>query len=111
MAMSTKGVVDVVFCIDASGSMAPCIDAVRKNLDAFLDALGGDANRKIDCRLAGILLNDRSGLIWSSRSFRPRRHRGPLAVVISGLPLAAGPPRQEFLSGNSRTPALICQSM
>jgi hypothetical protein len=51
MATSTKGVVDVVFCLDASGSMAPCIDAVRKNLDAFLDALGGDANRKIDCRL------------------------------------------------------------
>jgi hypothetical protein len=48
---STKGVVDVVFCLDASGSMAPCIDAVRKNLDAFLDALAGDVNRKIDCRL------------------------------------------------------------
>jgi hypothetical protein len=44
-------VVDVVFCLDASGSMAPCIDAVRKNLDAFLDALAGDANRKIECRL------------------------------------------------------------
>jgi hypothetical protein len=51
MATSTKGVVDVVFCLDASGSMAPCIDAVRKNLDAFLDALGGDVNRRIDCRL------------------------------------------------------------
>jgi hypothetical protein len=51
MATSTKGVVDVVFCIDASGSMAPCIDGVRKNLDVFLDALGGDANRAIDCRL------------------------------------------------------------
>jgi hypothetical protein len=51
MATSTKGVVDVVFCLDASGSMAPCIDAVRKNLDAFLDALAGDANRKIDCRI------------------------------------------------------------
>jgi hypothetical protein len=48
---STKGVVDVVFCLDASGSMAPCIDGVRKNLDAFLDALAGDANRKIDCRI------------------------------------------------------------
>ena len=51
MATSTKGVVDVVFCLDASGSMAPCIDAVRTNLDAFLDALGGDANRRIECRL------------------------------------------------------------
>ena len=51
MATSTKGVVDVVFCLDASGSMAPCIDGVRRNLDTFLDALAGDANRKIDCRL------------------------------------------------------------
>jgi hypothetical protein len=48
---STKGVVDVIFCLDASGSMAPCIDGVRKNLDAFLDALAGDVNRKIDCRI------------------------------------------------------------
>lgn len=48
---STKGVVDVVFCLDASGSMAPCIDGLRKSLDVFLDALAGDANRKIDCRL------------------------------------------------------------
>ena len=48
---STKGVVDVVFCLDASGSMAPCIDAVRTNLDVFLNALAGDANRKIDCRI------------------------------------------------------------
>jgi hypothetical protein len=50
-AQSTKGVVDVVFCLDASGSMAPCIDAVRKNLDAFLDALAGNANHKLDCRI------------------------------------------------------------
>ena len=49
--MTTKGVVDVVFCLDASGSMAPCIDAVRKNLDVFLNALAGDVNRKIDCRI------------------------------------------------------------
>jgi len=51
MRASTKGVVDVVFCLDASGSMAPCIDGVRKNLDAFLDALAGDTNRTIECRL------------------------------------------------------------
>ena len=51
MPTSTRGVADVVFCLDASGSMAPCIDGVRKNLDAFLDALAGDANRTIECRL------------------------------------------------------------
>ena len=31
----TKGVADVVFLIDVSGSMAPIIDALRKNSEAF----------------------------------------------------------------------------
>jgi hypothetical protein len=51
MKPSTKGVVDVVFCLDASGSMEPCIDGVRRNVGAFIDGLGGDRNRSIDCRL------------------------------------------------------------
>ncbi len=51
MKPSTKGVVDVVFCLDASGSMAPCIDGVRRNINAFLGGLAGDENRKIDCRI------------------------------------------------------------
>jgi hypothetical protein len=51
MKPSTKGVVDVVFCLDASGSMAPCIDGVRRNIGSFLDGLASDANRKIDCRI------------------------------------------------------------
>jgi len=51
MKPSTKGVVDVVFCLDASGSMAPCIDGVRRNIGAFLDGLASDANRRIDCRI------------------------------------------------------------
>src|SRR5215210_1857632 len=51
MKPGTKGVVDVVFCLDASGSMAPCIDGVRRNVGAFIDGLASDANRKIDCRI------------------------------------------------------------
>jgi hypothetical protein len=35
----TKGVADVVFLIDVSGSMAPIIDALRKNIEAFVDSL------------------------------------------------------------------------
>ena len=31
--MSTKGVIDLVFCLDASASMRPCIDAVRRRLE------------------------------------------------------------------------------
>ena len=41
----TKGVADIVFVIDVSGSMAPCIDALRSNIEAFVDSLSrGDAN-------------------------------------------------------------------
>jgi hypothetical protein len=41
----TKGVADIVFLIDISGSMAPCIDALRRNIEAFIDSLShGDAN-------------------------------------------------------------------
>jgi von Willebrand factor type A domain len=41
----TKGVADLVFLIDVSGSMATCIDALRKNIETFIDSLShGDAN-------------------------------------------------------------------
>jgi hypothetical protein len=38
-------VADIVFVVDVSGSMAPCIDALRYNIEAFVDSLSrGDAN-------------------------------------------------------------------
>ncbi|HVF41195.1 MAG TPA: hypothetical protein VM939_14930, partial [Gemmatimonadaceae bacterium] len=41
----TKGVADVVFLVDVSGSMSTCIDALRRNIEAFIDSLSsGDAN-------------------------------------------------------------------
>jgi hypothetical protein len=41
----TKGVADVVFLIDVSGSMKPCIDALRTNIEGFIDSLSrGEAN-------------------------------------------------------------------
>src|SRR3954463_13116676 len=41
----TKGVADIVFVVDISGSMSPCIDALRRNIEAFIDSLNkGDAN-------------------------------------------------------------------
>ena len=41
----TKGVADIVFVIDVSGSMTPIIDALRKNIEMFIDTLSrGDAN-------------------------------------------------------------------
>lgn len=34
-----KGIVDIVFLIDATGSMAPCLDALKKNIGFFVDRL------------------------------------------------------------------------
>ena len=41
---STKGVADVLFCIDASNSMAPCIEGVKANVSGFIDGLSGNPN-------------------------------------------------------------------
>jgi hypothetical protein len=47
----TKGVADVVFLIDVSGSMAPIIDALRKNIEAFVETLSsGGANNAAPVR-------------------------------------------------------------
>jgi hypothetical protein len=41
----TTGVADIVFLVDISGSMAPVIDALRANIETFIDSLAsGDAN-------------------------------------------------------------------
>ncbi|HEX2547919.1 MAG TPA: vWA domain-containing protein, partial [Ramlibacter sp.] len=47
----TKGVADLVFLVDISGSMGTCIDALRKNIEAFIDSLSkGDANNAAPVR-------------------------------------------------------------
>lgn len=47
----TKGVADLVFLVDVSGSMSTCIDALRKNIEAFIDSLSrGDANNAAPVR-------------------------------------------------------------
>jgi hypothetical protein len=80
---STKGVVDVVFCLDASGSMAPCIDRVRRNVGTFLDALAGDTNRKIDCRIDFLAHScDETGTLVRSTSLR--RNGAELVAALYG---------------------------
>jgi len=47
----TKGVADIVFVVDISGSMAPCIDALRQNIETFVTSLNsGDANNAAPVR-------------------------------------------------------------
>jgi len=45
---------DVVFCIDISESMTPCIDGVRNNIKSFIGSIEKDPDIAIDWRL-GIL--------------------------------------------------------
>ena len=41
----TRGVADIVFLIDVSGSMAPVIDALKQNIGTFVDSLSkGEGN-------------------------------------------------------------------
>lgn len=69
--MSTKGVADVVFCIDASQSMAPCFDALRKHIGKFVEGLKADANTSWDLRLdflAHAASNSRQGILFRQSS-------------------------------------------
>jgi hypothetical protein len=49
--MSTKGIADIVFCLDASGSMQPCIDAVKSHIEEFLAGLKSNGQMQWDWRL------------------------------------------------------------
>lgn len=49
--MSTKGIADVVFCIDASASMAPCIEAVRTHVASFVAGLTANSQQTWDLRI------------------------------------------------------------
>jgi hypothetical protein len=46
-----KNVADIVFCIDATGSMQDCIDNVKENIESFVTTLeNSNPNSKIDWR-------------------------------------------------------------
>jgi hypothetical protein len=49
--MTTRGVVDVVFCLDASSSMTPCIEGVKAHITHFVQGLQSTPNTKWDVRL------------------------------------------------------------
>jgi hypothetical protein len=49
--MRTTGVVDIVFLLDASDSMRPCIDGVREHLGDFIRGLETGTQQRMDYRL------------------------------------------------------------
>jgi hypothetical protein len=83
MRPSTKGVVDVVFCLDASGSMAPSIAGVRRHIGAFLNALSDSSNRTMDCRIDYLVHScDPTGQLVRSSSLR--KHGAELITALYG---------------------------
>jgi len=55
-----KGVADVVFVIDVSGSMAPVIEAVKKHISTFVESIHRHSQMPIDLRL-GLVAHYASG--------------------------------------------------
>lgn len=49
--MSIRGVSDVVFSIDSSQSMTPCLEMVTRNISGFISGLKSNANMQWDLRL------------------------------------------------------------
>ena len=101
----TKGVADLVFVVDVSGSMAPCIDALRKNIEAFIDSLSrGDANNAAPVRdwrakvvgYRDIEAADSEGLPWIvDNAFV--RDAGALKAQLAALQAAGGGDEPESL--------------
>src|SRR4051794_17719286 len=48
--MSTRRVADIVLCIDASTSMQPCFDAVRRNVEQLVSGLQSTGQSTWDVR-------------------------------------------------------------
>lgn len=68
--MTSRGVVDVVFCLDVSGSMKPCIEAVKTHVVSFVEALASDGQRAWDVRLDFVAYRAGQDRVWlrSARS-------------------------------------------
>lgn len=49
--MSGRGVSDIVFVIDSSGSMSPVIDAVKEHVNKFIDSLNSGGQYQWDWRI------------------------------------------------------------
>lgn len=56
--MAGRNCADIVFCIDASGSMQPCFDAVRNNIEKLIEGLQTDANTNWDIRFDLLAFHD-----------------------------------------------------
>lgn len=56
--MAGRNCADIVFCIDASGSMQPCLDAVMDNMGKLIEGLQSDAQTPWDVRFDFLAFHD-----------------------------------------------------
>ena len=101
----TKGVADLVFLVDVTGSMASCIDALRTNIEAFINSLShGDANNAAPVRdwrgkvvgYRDIATSEHDHLPWfEDNAFV--RDAGALKAQLAGLQAAGGGDEPESL--------------
>ena len=78
--MSTKGTADVVFCLDASGSMGPCIEGVKSHIASFVDGLKRLAND--DDKQYAPMMNDLMGQLEHSYDTRLGYWKGGTVSVF-----------------------------
>ena len=72
-----KGVVDICFLIDATGSMQPCIDDIKANIQNFITMLTTpDAN-------GGVMINDWRACVCGYRDFEYDPKYGKDAMVMN----------------------------
>ncbi len=71
----TSGVVDICFLMDATGSMQPCIDAIKESVRKFVHLLtDADAN-------GGVIIKDWRICVWGYRDFAYDPKYGTDALV------------------------------
>lgn len=78
--MPGRNCADIVFCIDASGSMEPCLKAVCENIGKLLEGLNSDGQTTWDVRFDFLTFQETAN---SSHSYRSVNHYCvPLVTAI-----------------------------
>jgi len=90
--MSTKGTADVVFCLDASNSMSPCLQGVKDHLTDFVKGLQSKGQMTWDLRVDFVAQNvgqgSQGGVLFNHRSvYHEDLHEALYASQPSGVRL------------------------
>ena len=69
-----KGVVDICFLLDATGSMQPCIDKIKENIRTFITTLTTPQEN------GGVCLQDWRACVWGYRDYEYDPKHGGAAI-------------------------------